>query len=264
MPFISAFINSPFGRIAVVVLLAGATFLAFHFTGSVNSATESGVIMVLPERVGEFTGKDEEASAGEKYVLPKDTEIVKKLYTDASGDVMNAQIVLAGAEKRSIHRPELCLPAQGWSIDRRVTVPVVLDNGESLSVMVDVISRAVETSPGVTKPLTSLYCYWFVGNGVTTPSHLMRLLLTSWDRVVYRKNHRWAYVAVSAPVLEGFKPGGMNERETQNMISDFIGKLGPKVMKSDSMKRQSEIRGSDLRYHFELFVNNDSEVGTHD
>jgi hypothetical protein len=49
--------------------------------------------------------------------------------------------------------------------------------------------------------------------------------------VVHRKNHRWAYVAVSAPILEGFKSGGKNDAETQEMISDFIGQLAPVIMK---------------------------------
>jgi Protein of unknown function (DUF3485) len=222
----------PLGRIGIVLFFTAGTFLAFQVSGSVNRATESGVVMDLPEQVGAFTGREEQPSEGERYVLPKDTEITKKLYKDDSGNVINAQIVLAGAEKRSIHRPELCLPAQGWSINRWETVPVTLRDGRTLPVMVDVISRPVEITPGVTKPLTSLYCYWFVGNGVTTPSHTMRLLLTSWDRVVHRKNHRWAYVAVSAPVLKGFKPGGKNESETQDMISEFIGGIGPAVMKN--------------------------------
>jgi EpsI family protein len=181
--------------------------------------------------LGNFSGKDQPLSEGEKSVLPKDTEIVKKFYSDAAGNVVNAQIVLSGAEKRSIHRPELCLPAQGWSINRREAIPVKLADGRTISVMKNSISRPVEISPGVTRTLNSFYCYWFVGKDISTPSHTTRILLTSWDRVVHRKNHRWAYVAVSAPILEGFKSGGKNDAETQAMISDFIGQLAPVIMK---------------------------------
>ena len=149
-------------RIAVVILLGGATVTAFRFTASVNSATEGGVVMELPVSIGQFSGKEQAVSEGEKYVLPKDTEIVKKTYTDPSGDLLNAQIVLAGAEKRSIHRPEHCLPAQGWSINRRQTIPVTLANGRSITVMADFISRPVEVRPGVTRTLESIYCYWFI------------------------------------------------------------------------------------------------------
>jgi len=220
-----------FARIAVVAVLGILTIVAFYAAGSVGSTTEGGVIMALPERVGAFYGKDQEPSDGEKNVLPKDTEIVKKTYSDPSGDVINAQIVLAGAEKRSIHRPEVCLPAQGWSINRRETIPVVLADGRRITVMADYISRPIEISAGGTRTLESIYCYWFVGNHVTTPSHVMRLLLTSWDRIVHRKNHRWAYVAVSAPVLQGFREGGLDTAGTWKMIDVFIAESAPKLMK---------------------------------
>jgi len=223
--------GNAFLRVIVVLILSIATVLAFKLTSSVNSTTESGVNMTLPSRVNGFSGKDAVASEGEKYVLPKDTEIVKKIYSDSFGDPVNAQVVLAGAEKRSIHRPELCLPAQGWSIDRRETIPVRLADGRSITVMADHISRPVEISPGVMKTLPSLYCYWFVGNGVSTSSHLHRLLLTSWDRVIHHKNHRWAYIAVSAPVLQGFTSNGKDTKATQKMIIDFIAALAPSVMK---------------------------------
>ena len=229
----------PLFRFALVVLLVVATLVAFHFSGSVNSVTESGVVMELPTCVGGFSGTDQPLSEGEKFVLPKDTEIVKKAYSDAAGNAVNAQIVLAGSEKRSIHRPELCLPAQGWSINKREIVPVTLSDGRRISVMEVSISRAVETSPGVTHPLNSYYAYWFVGNGVSTPSHVTRILLNSWDRVVHHRNHRWAYVAVSAPVLEGFKRGGKNAEETKKMIAEFISKMAPGVMKSEGAKAQT-------------------------
>lgn len=221
----------PFARLAVVIALAAATVLAFHFSSSVNGATESGVVMELPVRMGLFTGTPQEISEGERVVLPKDTEIVKKSYSGPGGEMINAQIVLSGAEKRSIHRPELCLPAQGWSINRQETLPVTLADGRRITVMKNTISRPVEVRPGVTRPLTSLYCYWFVGKDTTTSSHFMRVFLTSWDRIFHHRNHRWAYVAVSAPVLEGFTPGGRNPEGTQKMITDFISVMGPSVMK---------------------------------
>lgn len=234
----SAFSQSLPARIAVVILLGFVTAAAFHFTGSVNSATESGVNMVLPERVGDFVGKDQPLSEGERFVLPKDTEILKMGYTDPVGDVINAQIVLSGAEKRSIHRPELCLPAQGWNINRRETIPVKLSNGREISVLKTTISRQVEVAPGVTRPLTSLFCYWFVGKDVTTSSHLMRVFLTSWDRIIHHKNHRWAYVSVSAPVLQGFKQGGRDVEGTQRMLEGFISRIGPGIMKEGGEKAE--------------------------
>lgn len=218
-------------RSAVVLISCCLIVFLFRFGVHVPEGSATGVIMSLPRSLGDFYGKDLPLSEGERVVLPKDTEIIKKAYTDASGDVVNAQIVLSGAEKRSIHRPELCLPAQGWSITSRETMPVRLDDGRNLVVMKDTITRQIEISPGVTKPLTSLFCYWFIGDGTTTSSHVMRVFLTSWDRIVHGKNHRWAYAAVSAPVLQGFQPGGRDLRGTEKLVTEFIGQLGPMIMK---------------------------------
>ena len=142
------------------------------------------------------------------------------------------QIVLAGAEKRSIHRPEVCLPAQGWTIASSGVVSVPLDNGESLDVMQLVLSRPVEVRPGEVRPLNSVFWYWFVGDRVTTPSHWKRILLTSWDRVVHRKNHRWAYVIASAPVLKGLASQGLDLPETETLLRKFVAELAPKIMRN--------------------------------
>jgi hypothetical protein len=64
----------------------------------------------------------------------------------------------------------------------------------------------------------------------------MRILLSSWDRVVHHKNHRWAYIAVSAPVLEGFKQGGRNVEGTMRMIEDFISEISPDIMKKPEVR----------------------------
>jgi hypothetical protein len=223
--------KNPLFRAVVAILLAVVTVFSFRFLSMPTSAGGAGVIMNLPQSVALFQGRDQQASEGERTVLPKDTEIIKKVYTNPSGEIINAQIVLSGAEKRSIHRPELCLPAQGWSINGRQYLPVKLSDGRAITVMCDTITRQVEVAPGVSKPLTTLFCYWFVGDGTTTASHAMRILLTSWDRVVHHKNHRWAYIAVSAPVLEGFRSGGRNVEGTKGMIQEFISQVGPGIMK---------------------------------
>ncbi len=53
---------------------------------------------------------------------------------------------------------------------------------------------------------------------------------------MHHKNHRWAYVAVSGPILEGFKRDGKNAEETQSMIADFIAEMALQVMKKEGEK----------------------------
>lgn len=217
-------------RAGLVVLLGGVVFSLCRTSPETSQGTVAGVIMTLPDQVGTFTGEDQPVSDAEIRMLPKDTGFAKKAYKDASGDQISSQIVLAGGEKRSIHRPEICLPAQGWNLKYGEAIPITLDDGRTLDVMRLVISRPVEIRPGTTKELTSIFLYWFVGKNMTTPYHWMRLAHTNWDKVVHNVNHRWAYVIVSAPVLQGFAPNGKNQDETMDMLKKFVGEIAPKIM----------------------------------
>ncbi len=219
-------------RCGAFLVLAAAAFFLTRQGVETRVNMESGVNMKLPERVGAFTGAEAGVSESERVILPADTEFAKMLYTSTGGQQINCQIVLSGGEKRSIHRPETCLPAQGWTKKSSEAIPVKLDDGRTLEVMKLVISRPVEIQPGVRKELTSLFLYWFIGKDITTPYHWYRIFHTDWDRVVHGVSHRWAYVIVSAPVLDGFVPGGKNQEQTLEMVKEFIGEIGPEIILS--------------------------------
>lgn len=220
-------------RATVVAAVGGAVFFLCRDNPETRVASEAGVDMDLPSKVGGFSGTPQEVSESERVILPGDTEFAKMLYTNSSGDQVNCQIVLSGGEKRSIHRPEICLPAQGWVKKSGAAIPVRLDDGRTIDVMKLTISRPVEVQPGVRRELTSYFLYWFIGKGTTTAHHWQRILSSDWDRVVHGISHRWAYVIVSAPILEGFTSGGKNADETLSMLTEFIGELAPDIMKSE-------------------------------
>jgi hypothetical protein len=227
---IKTFSNPMIIRALLVLVLGGVVFLLCQSTPETRAGTVAGVIMQLPDHVEGFTGEEQPVSEAEIRMLPKDTGFAKKAYKDDAGNQISAQIVLAGGEKRSIHRPEICLPAQGWNLKVGASVPITLDDGRTLDVMRLIISKPVEIRPGVTKELTSIFLYWFVGKNMTTPYHWMRLAHTNWDKVVHNVNHRWAYVIVSAPVLEGFAPNGKNQEQTMKMLESFVGEIAPEIM----------------------------------
>jgi len=217
-------------RAGLVVVLSAVVYLLCISTPESKEGSVAGVIMKLPDTVDGFTGEDQPVSEAELRMLPKDTGFAKKAYKDNEGDQISSQIVLAGGEKRSIHRPEICLPAQGWNLKTGSVVPITLDDGRTLDVMRLIISKPLEIRPGVTKELTSIFLYWFVGKNITTPRHEVRLAHTNWDKIVHNINHRWAYVIVSAPVLEGFSPNGKNEEDTMKMLEAFVGEIAPQIM----------------------------------
>ncbi len=197
--------------------------------------------MDLPQAVGLFWGTEGEVSEAERAILPPDTEFARMNYSDGLGNELNCQIVLAGAEKRSIHRPEVCLPGQGWTVESTGTSTVRLSNGKRLQVQRLIITRPVTLMDGRRTQLRSVFCYWFTGKNLTTPSHLERILRTNFDMLMHNINHRWAYTIVSAPILEGLVYGGKNEEETTQLVKDFIATIAPKITKhlSDDMEQTS-------------------------
>lgn len=221
-----------FLRCGIFVWLAVIVYFLCRQNPDAKTNMESGVNLTLPEQVGPFSGKAAEVSESERVILPADTEFAKMVYSSLGGEQVNCQVVLSGGEKRSIHRPETCLPAQGWTKKTSQAIPIKLADGRTLEVMKLVISRPVEVQPGVRKELTSLFLYWFIGKDVTTPHHWYRILHTDWDRVVHGVSHRWAYVIVSAPVLDGFVPGAKNQEQTLDSLKKFIGEIAPDIIVS--------------------------------
>jgi EpsI family protein len=220
-------------RVLIVALLVAATVGVCIKASDLNSSAEAGVLTDLPKQVGNFFGTSEEISEAEKQILPGDTVIVRKTYENFQGDRISCSIVLAGGEKRSIHRPEICLPSQGWTIGSGRTVPVPLQSGRTLDVMQLNLSRPIEVQPNVFRPIRSQFFYWFVGKNITTPDHKVRILRTSWDRVFNRVNHRWAYIIVSSVVTDTIRSGGLNSEQTEKMLKDFIAEIVPTFQKSE-------------------------------
>jgi len=222
-----------FIKLAAVAAVIGATLWFCANASDLNTVSEPGVEMVLPRQVGNFYGTAEEASEAERKILPGDTEIVRMRYENIRGDSITASIVLSGGEKRSIHRPEICLPAQGWTIGSGNIVPILLTSGKTMDVMQLNLSRPVEIQPGVFHQIRSQFLYWFVGKETTTADHKVRIFKTSWDRVFHKTNHRWAYVLVSALVEDSIRPGGRSSDETTKMMEDFIREIVPAFQKSE-------------------------------
>ncbi len=220
-------------------LLALAAVLACRYSPPLQQERDSGVIMRLPGGVSRFLGESGAVSEVEKNLLPEDTQIIKTHYRSANygpgtQDQAEVTLVLAGAERRSIHRPEVCLTGQGWTLlDSRV-VPVEITPGRVLRVRDLLIEKNVHLADGRPRRLRAHYLYWFVGTDVTTPSHFERVWLTAWDSVTRNVNHRWAYASVLALVTEDWPPEESGQRvrdsdKTLEMMLDLVRDLVPRI-----------------------------------
>jgi EpsI family protein len=224
-------------QIALVVAILGAGILVTALTSDVTRVSEPGVRLVegqpfLPEKAADWTGGELQGlSENERKLLPADTEGARRLYTDKAGDQVYCSIILAGREVTSIHRPELCLPGQGWRIENEYTesVPAAAADGGQLKVMRMNMTHAVNSTDGRAMPVRYVFVYWFVGKGRVTPYHWQRILWTAKDRVLHNTNHRWAYVLINAPVTKG-QAGSNHERseaETMQLIARFVRDIYP-------------------------------------
>jgi hypothetical protein len=217
----------PLWRSGVVLLLAAVVGFAYWFNPPMNVEPRAGVVMDLPVIVGDYFGKQGEITQVELDILPKDTEFARRYYDDGRGHQINCSIVLSGAEQRSIHRPEACLVGQGWTIIGQDNIPIPLLSGYNLMARKLSLERRVTDPNGGALTVRAIYVYWFVGQNVTTPSEMVRVLLSNWDRVIHNRAHRWAYVSVFSYITDNLRRDGLNPDQTQALLVDFTKQIVP-------------------------------------
>jgi hypothetical protein len=238
--------------VTVIVLLALAV-LALTLTVDVRVADQPGIRVVLPAQLGPWSGRElrfchnaaclkdftvdllaeadkcpscgaelHTMSLAEYEQLPKDTEFLKSLYTNAVGNEIFVSLVLSGRERESIHRPERCLVGQGNNIEKSYVIEVPLTGREPLGVMMLETLRQREARVGK-KDLAGYYAYWFAGQGRETPLHGERMFWLGWDRIVHSIAHRWAYIALA---------GRRDPQSTafQEQVKEFVGWLHPALL----------------------------------
>jgi hypothetical protein len=216
----------PWWRSALVLALV-LVAVAMTFLGrGVNRPSEAGVMMDLPDTVGAYLGFNEDATEAEKRILPPDTEFSKKRYIGGPVGEVSCEIVLSGSQKNSIHRPQVCLVGQGWTILQEWPVTIRLPDGRKQRVRVLTLSRQMGE-----RTAAGYFVYWFVGRDKTTDDHLTRILYTSWDRLTRGVNHRWAYIIVSGMIPGGLDPQAPAAQRTLEQLLDFAKDVIPSIEK---------------------------------
>jgi EpsI family protein len=183
----------------------------------------------LPAFVGDWYGQDQPVSQGEKDSLGPDTQFVRKLYTNAQGDQIYVSLVFSGPDMAtSIHRPERCLPAQGWTVVNTNVATIPLQAGVLKATRLrNMFVFHQENAAPVN--VYSLDYYWFVGHDAQTPSHLQRAWIDIRDRVLKGENQQWAYVTVVSNITKGLQSLGRSETETDEMLKNFVRELMPQL-----------------------------------
>lgn len=209
-----------------ILLLAGMA--SVFLLPRVMKSSPAGIALNLPEAVGEWIGHDAEVTAREREILAKDTGFARKTYSNLAGNQIFVSIVLSGDDMtNSIHRPERCMPAQGWNITGSQNRVIALGDGKSLETTKLRNVWAGDQKAGFPGSLTNLTYYWFVGYNDITASHITRTGMDLRDRVLRGYGQRWAYVTVSISVSEGLLGGAKDEKQGATVAEKFIAELIP-------------------------------------
>ena len=166
---------------------------------SFMAATPDAVVCEPPAvDLGEISGyasSEVDISEAELNILPADTRIEKRLYA-ADGYDFLVSAVIGGKSKSSIHRPELCLPSQGFLMSNPHTEKV---GGVEWRIL------SVGSAHG--GALHGFAYTFFNQSGMRTSSHFKRILADVWDRSVNNRIDRWVMITVYASdpaALTGF------------------------------------------------------------
>ena len=176
----------------------------------INAMAIPGRVMMkieLPERVLDFTSTNMPEPEVVVGYLPKDTSYAGRLYTATNGLQINSTIILMGADRTSIHKPDYCLPGQGWSINEKtvVNIPVAGPQNYQLPVAKWIIGNVYQTPDGQKHKVSGLYVFWFVADGEQTADNYQRMWWLGRDLLRTGVLQRWAYVSffsVCAPGQE--------------------------------------------------------------
>jgi exosortase len=199
---------------AVVVVTAGVAAFLEHRSSLPREGTAGILIMQdgqspveLPSFLAsDWMGHRIEPTAVERSILPPDTGYSRKLYFSREGPDQQVllSIVLSGRDRTSIHRPELCLVAQGYSIDgssfHSFAYPGRSDAGFHATLLH--VHRGIPGTGGK-KSGPELVAYWFVGSDRIVASQGERMLYDAWNRVVQGRADRWAYVLLETRAQDG-------------------------------------------------------------
>lgn len=137
-------------------------------------------------------------SKAERRLLPVDVEIDRREYRNSTGLFRHVVMVVTGASREGIHRPDWCLTAQGVRIGALRYVAVKDAQGRRFDVAV--YPMLPRHAPENAVP-QQFFVYWFEGPDAHTPYNGIRILRMGWDRLRYGKVQRWAYFSIQMNLL---------------------------------------------------------------
>lgn len=190
-------------------------------------------------------GQKTQESEAERQILAADTKFSKVNYRAAenndvfglprraSSPVIDASIVFSGQDMNaSIHRPELCLPSQGFRnlVGRPATIE--LANGKVVPFTRLSSERPLSEKRG--DSVRYIHYYVFIGHGHIKSTHMQRVMQDMYDRLFTGTVERWAYFQIGSYWGDNV---GMTEEEADRNLRRLIRELLPRIIRWEEMER---------------------------
>ena len=164
-------------------------------------------------------------SLGENKLLPEETPIFRRVYHRTGHPDVLATVVFSGMERRSIHRPQVCLVSQGNRILDEFTASFAAGPADAGGRVPKMPLRVLQIAFPLKDPATgktvsqapSVYAYWLFNPEYETVQHLARFARMLLDNCFRSYRPRWGYASISIAVdpddpdawreeLDGFLP----------------------------------------------------------
>jgi hypothetical protein len=234
----------------VLVFLMAATLGITWWKGAPDRTAGPAVKLDLPGEVGEWRGEEvvfcqrptcllsmvpgelkegacpacrgdvSKRSISEQQLLPADTWIAHRRYEDPRGRVVHVTLVVSGVHRWSIHRPEWCLPGQGYRVRVTETAEVPLPGRNPLPVKVLTLTHPAELLDATSRKV--VFAYWFCGDGVETASQVERVWHMARESIFRGVRYRWAYVTVHSG-------GALPQSDLVATVTSFTAQLQPAI-----------------------------------
>jgi hypothetical protein len=151
----------------------------------------------LPAHVLDYNSTNMPTASVVLGYLPKDTSYAQRHYYATNGDWAMANIILMGADRTSIHRPDYCLPGQGWQIRKKSVVNLSIGGAQPYELPVGLwVAGMTYTEPGrQPQPISCIYAFWFVTEGQATADFPTMLKSMLFHLIRHGVLERWAYIS---------------------------------------------------------------------
>ncbi len=227
-------------RLWVSLVLVGLGLGTIYVLPTSSEIKATMLSTELPESLNGYLSVTKEVTGEELKILAQDTEFERRSYynkDDVTYAAIDASIVFSGKDvNNSIHRPERCLVAQGFKIEKEDFIDIEITiNGKQVSIPFKMLIYSIVPKEGTR--LSYVQYYTFVGHEKIVSGHYERTIEDMKGRVFGGYNQQWAYTTFSSIITDELDPQKLRDtrveahsiEETRDSMDKFIKLLLPQM-----------------------------------